>query len=88
MCFKIIHGEANIDVHEFFQFCDHGLQRNRHTQSLVLPKTRLDCMKFSFGSRVVKPWNSLSQSAVDSPTCGIFKTRLKGADFSKFLIYR
>ena len=88
MCYKIIHGLANVQIDDFLTFRDdeRTLRRN-HNQTLALPKARLDCRKFSFAGRVVQPWNSLSQIAIDSPSLRVFKNRLASSDFSRFLKY-
>ena len=88
MCYKMLHGHVNIDYADFFNFCADGLTRNRHNQRLVIEKSRLDCRKFGFSNRVVQPWNSLSQEAVDSRSIHVFKDHLRNFDFSRFLKYK
>ena len=85
MCYKMLHGNVNCDYRDFFEFSDNGLVRNRHNQRLKVPRTRLNCRKFSFSCRIVAPFNSLSQEVVDSRSICMFKKGLKNSDFSSFL---
>ena len=87
MCYKIIHGMVNVNFGDFFQFAQTNLHRNRHTQRLRIPKSRLDCRKHSFPCRVVAPWNSLPQKIIDSSTLYAFKSGIKHVDLSPFLKY-
>ena len=88
MCFKMLHGYVDCDYHDFFELSADGLQRHRHNQRLKVPKTRLDCRKYSFPCRVVSSFNSLPQEVIDSSSVSMFKKRLKNSDISSFLKYR
>ena len=85
-CYKIINGDVHLNVDDFLTFSNNTNLRG-HSKKLVVPKTRLNCRKFSFPSRVVHPWNSLPQAVVDSASLPIFKRYIRSVDFSQFLSY-
>ena len=87
MMYKIIHGTVNLDFNDFFEFSSCGLARNRHSQKLLIPKSRLDCRKYSFACRSVKAWNSLPQEVIDSKNVTIFRRKLKSSNLSDFLMH-
>lgn len=87
MCYKILHGNVNLNVDDFFSFASNDRVRRKNTQNFKIPRCRLDCTKYSFSSRVVLPWNSLPQVTVESPNLQAFKRNLRNIDFSRFLRY-
>ena len=87
VCYKIMHGSMDLSIEQFFAFSIDNRVRGNHNQTLAIPKARLDCRKYSFVGRVVQPWNSLSQNAIDSPNLRVFKNSLESSDFSRFLKY-
>ena len=65
LAFKIIHGLINVDKN-IFEFCCMPVLRG-HNCKLVKPLSKVNCRYHSFVSRVVDPWNSLTQLAIDAP---------------------
>ena len=47
-----------------------------HTKKLFKRHSKLDITKYSFGHRIINPWNSLTESIVSAPTLNTFKNRL------------
>ena len=70
----------------FFTFSDNHRLRG-HSQKLVVPKSRLNCRKYGFSTRVVPIWNSLPQGAIDCRSVPSFKRFISSIDFSQFLRY-
>ena len=64
---------ANIvSIQSLFEYDEGG--RRGHSKKLFKKRTRLDVKKFSFSSRVVGKWNSLTDTCVNCITVNIFKT--------------
>ena len=47
-----------------------------HSLKLTTQRSRLELRRNSFAVRVVKPWNSLSEEVVTSPSIRMFESRL------------
>ena len=52
---------------------------------LVKPTCSSDIRKYFFRSRVIDVWNYLNDDIVKSPSISVFKKRLSGVKFDRFL---
>ena len=82
MVYKILHGLLCVDK-SIFEYCSSDNLRG-HNCRLVRPVTSINSRFHSFVSRVVNPWNSLPQTAVDAVNIVAFKTSLNRIKFSQF----
>ena len=57
-CYKTIHRLNGLDPTNYFDFpnINYNLRRN-HSLALTIPFARIDILKYSFFTRVVKDWN-------------------------------
>jgi hypothetical protein len=86
-CYKMINGLVDVNADDFVTM-SHNSHLRGHSQKLVVPKSRLDCRKYSFSNRVVPIWNALPQGVIESNTLSGFKQGISAVDFSKFLRFR
>ena len=82
MVYKILHGLVCVDK-SIFEYCT-SVNLRGHNCRLARPVTSINCRFHSFASRVVNPWNSLPQSAIDALNIFAFKTCLNKLNFSQF----
>ena len=82
MVYKILHGLLCVDK-SIFEYCSSDNLRG-HNCRLVRPVTSINSRFHSFVSRVVNPWNSLPQTAVDAVNIVAFKTSLNKIKFNQF----
>jgi len=69
--FKIMDGKYDLNRDLFFQLDEGG--RRRLDQKLFKRRFRLDIRKYTFCSRVIDSWNSLSADCVNCNTINTFK---------------
>jgi len=77
LCYNILHG-----------LCDTSLSinlSNSVTRGSCLKLVKPTCRKYFFTSRVIDVWNYLSDDTVKSPSISVFKKRLSGVKFDRFL---
>ena len=81
LCYNILHG-----------LCDTSLSINLSNSiargsclKLVKPTCSSDIRKYFFASRVIDVWNCLNDDIVKSPSISVFKKRLSGVKFDRFL---
>ena len=72
--FKILNGFENIDAQTMFTFATS--QTRGHNKNLYKPRCAKGFRQHSFCIRSIDPWNSLSQSVIDSSTVNEFKNKL------------
>ena len=74
--YKLLTGKEKVGYEQFFRLAgaSHGLRG--HSLKLFAGRSRTELRRNFFSNRVVKSWNSLSQSAVDASTVNGFKNRL------------
>ena len=78
--YKILHGYVDINYSDFFQQNDfHGHNLRRHKSQLHRQETAnsLPLNNF-FTHRVIKNWNELPDTIVNSPSLVTFKHKLRG----------
>ena len=75
--YKILHGMVDSSLKSLFVLatdmstCSHTLRG--HVFKLFLSKPRTDMLKYGFVYRVIKVWNSLSQTECESGTLSMLK---------------
>ena len=81
LCYNILHG-----------LCDTSLSINLSNSvtlgnclKLVKPTRSSDIRKYFFTSRVIDVWSYLNDDTVKSPSISVFKKRLSGVKFDRFL---
>ncbi len=81
--YKILNGLDQVDEKTLFTRVDSREENSRVTRQRTDPlnlqptRSRLDLRKYSFASRIVKPWNKLSKELKSASTLGQFKTSIK-----------
>lgn len=85
MCFKIIHGEVEIDPVSFFTFSTHCITRG-HKYKLLKHSVRVDACKFSFANRVFTAWNNLPATVVDVVNAKLFSAHLNNVNLSQYCV--
>ena len=81
--FKIVNGLSVLKFEDFFKW---GNEITRgHSKKLGLPVTRTRVGQCFFASRVVTPWNALTESTITKTSLVAFKLALKKEDLSEFL---
>jgi hypothetical protein len=74
--YRILHHHIFLESSLFFTLRP-TLNIRGHPFTLRIPLTRLNSSKFSFQSRIIKPWNSLPLSVVSVNTLHLFKFKLR-----------
>jgi len=81
LCYNILHG-----------LCDTSWSINLSNSvtrgsclKLVKPTCSSDIRKYFFTSRVIDDWNCLNDDIVKFPSISVFKKRLSGVNFDRFL---
>ena len=72
--YKIMNGLEGLKEKDFFTRDRYG--RRGHSFKLYKKRVNLDVAKYSFGNRVCKSWNGLTEDIVTSQSINIFKGRL------------
>ena len=80
LVYKIIHGLIDLNFSDFFSFSSSPYNLRRHSYSLKMSKFNTDVRKSFFSNRIIKLWNSLPDSVVNSPSIYIFRKRLDNFD--------
>ena len=76
--YKILHNRPIYDkeVTTGIQNLSSNTSTRGHSLKLTTQRSRLELRRNSFAVRVVKPWNSLSEEVVMSPSVRVFESRL------------
>ncbi len=74
-CFKILNGFTNVDASKLFMMDDTTRTRNNGAK-LKCKQVHSDCTKFFFTNAVVRDWNKLPPSVVQSNSIDSFKNNL------------
>lgn len=82
MCFKIVHGLVAIEFSNLFTFSTSSTRG--HKFKLLVPCCKCNVRKNFFSVRIIRIWNDLPESIVDSASISIFKNAIKNYDFSKY----
>ena len=81
--FKLLHGKIDSSLHNAFVYNTFNTRGNDF--KLVKNRSHLNCRTYSFVSRVINVWNSLSNNIVTSSSVCQFVNRLKTFDLTKFI---
>ncbi len=84
--FKIVRRLCALEFADFFQWSSATMVRG-HSLRLQLPRTRLDCRRYSFAVRIIPYWNSLCKETVTAATLASFKRRIYTDERSKLLSF-
>jgi hypothetical protein len=78
VCYRLLNSLYHLQP-DFF-FTSRLLNSTRgHDRMLTLPIVHTDTCKFSFFSRVISYWNSLSQTIISTNSLSAFKCRIRRA---------
>ena len=80
MVFKILNRLVDIEFNDFFSFSLPPYQLRRHRFCLNRNNCKSDISKNFFFNRIIKTWNSLPDSVVESPSIDVFRNRLSKFD--------
>ena len=86
MCYNIIHGFTSLPFHDFFKLSSSTKTRG-HSHRLDIPLVKCTIRRNFFNYRVIKPWNALPATVVNSNSTCSFKATLYKVDLSLFLKY-
>ncbi len=86
LLYKIINGLCDLDFDILFEWS--SVTRTRgHSLKLKAPRSRLDCRRNFYASRVVNPWNSLSSETVNAKSLSVFVKRLQLTERDKLISF-
>ncbi|EYC41658.1 hypothetical protein Y032_0560g3463 [Ancylostoma ceylanicum] len=74
--YKAIFGEVDFDISSSFSFSEFSARTRGHRFRLVLPKVRTEQFRSSFFVRVIRTWNELPASVVQSTSPTVFAAKL------------
>ena len=74
--YKILHNIYDKEVTTGILNLSSNTSTRGHSLKLTTQQSRLELRRNSFAVRVVKPWNSLSEEVVMSPSVRVFESRL------------
>lgn len=74
--YKILHNIYDKEVTTGILNLSSNTSTRGHSLKLTTQRSRLELRRNSFAVRVVKPWNSLSEEVVMSPSVRVFESRL------------
>jgi len=74
--YKILRNIYDIDVTNGILNLSTNTSTRGHSLKLSTQRSRLELCRNSFAVRVVKPWNSLSEEMVTSPSIRVFESWL------------
>jgi len=74
--FKILHGIYDRDITEGILQLAQNTRTRGHSLKLTTQSSRLELRRNCFSVKVVKPWNSLPETVVSSPSVKVFEARL------------
>jgi hypothetical protein len=77
-CYKIVFGITdNLNFDDLFEKLKSSHTRANHRYKLYAKMAKVNSYKYSFFVRIIRPWNNLPSSIVDSDSISVFKNRLK-----------
>jgi len=85
MCFKVLHGLANLEFDDYFEYSN-AYRTRGHSFKLHVLNSRINVRHNFFSVRVVNVWNSLPSHVVDSASVKLFATLLKDVNFKHELL--
>ena len=74
--FKILHKIYDVEITEELLQLSNNTTTRGHSLKLSSQSSRIEIRRNSFSVRVAKPWNSLPQEVVMSPSVKAFEARL------------
>ena len=57
-CYKIVFGLNGLDFNDYFEPCRSKMTRANHQYKIQTKSARVNCFKYSFFVRIIKPWNN------------------------------
>ena len=86
-CFKILNGFLSGPPEAYGLSLSKRRSRG-HSLKLAMEQPKVDARKFYFSYRVARPWNSLTESIVNSVSVKSFKKNLQDIKFDEFLMVK
>ena len=86
VCFNIIHGLSALQFNDFFKFSNTSRTRGHNLRletTLIKNNTRWNF----FAHRIIKLWNALPATIVNSHSSQFFKSQISNLDLSLYLKY-
>ncbi|EYB92879.1 hypothetical protein Y032_0189g1209 [Ancylostoma ceylanicum] len=74
--YKVVFGEVDMDISTLFSFSEFSGRTRGHRFRFVLPKAHSQQFRSCFMARVVKIWNELPVSIVQSSSAAVFNSRI------------
>ena len=76
--YKIVFGITdNLNFGNLFEKLKSSRTRANHRYKLYVKMAKVNSYKYSFYVRIIRPWNNLPSSIVESDSISVFKNRLK-----------
>ena len=86
VCYNIIHGLSALQFNDFFKFSNSSRTRG-HNLRLETPLIKNNTRRNFFAHRIIKPWNALPTTVVNSHSTQSFKRQISNLDLSLYLKY-
>ena len=86
VCYNIIHGLSALQFNDFFKFSNTSRTRG-HNLRLDTPLIKNNTRRNFFAHRIIKPWNALPTTIVNSHSTQSFKRQISNLDLSLYLKY-
>ena len=86
VCYNIIHGLSALQINDFFKFSNTSRTRC-HNLRLVTHLIKNNIRRNFFAHRIIKPWNALPTTIVNSHFTQSFKRQISNLDLSLYLKY-
>ena len=77
-CYKIVFGLNGLDLNDYFEPCRSKMTSANHQYTIQTKSARVNCFKYSFFVRIIKPWNNLPNHLFEGViSVKGFKSRLR-----------
>jgi len=83
MCYRIIFGQVNVGMHDFFEF-NYASQTRSHRYKLYKRNSYSNVQASHFTNCVINVWNTLPADRSDFPSVAAFKRTVQQIDLSTF----
>jgi hypothetical protein len=81
-----VHGHSALQFNDFFKFSNSSRTRG-HNLRLETPLIKNNTRRNFFAHRIIKPWNALPTTIVNSHSTKSFKRQISNLDLSLYLKY-
>ena len=76
LCYKMKHDLVELNFDDFFEIREYSRASRGHSQTLITQKSRIDARKHFFCNRIMRHWNSLTESVISARTAKKFRENI------------